>query len=308
MARTFTNSMLFGDDDDRHFFLTCLSRRIQETEFLCYAWVLMDTHYHLLIRTNDLPLWHLMRPIQGDYAIYYNKKYQRRGPLFSERFKSIATQDQYYLEQLIRYIHLNPIRAGICKTLAQLDRYPWSGHRMIMKNDRGGFQEIIQILRRFGKNNEEARNRYREFIGEGIATELDADLLLKLRENNSGKRERNSPGCWVIGDAAFQKSVLEKDIQNRLTLTQHIKNGISLNDVLMVTARQMRVDENLILEKSKRTPQAKARMVFCFFAKRLGFSTMETGNFLGIQQAAVSNAARKGAVIAKQENISWKHE
>jgi putative transposase len=305
MARTF-NDVLFGDNADRTFYLSCLSRRIKETGFLCYAWVLMDTHVHLLIRTTELPLWQLMKPLNTDYARYYNRKYHRRGPLFSDRYKSIATQDQYYLEQLIRYIHLNPIRARICKTVNQLDRYPWSGHRMIMINDNGGFQEISQVLKRFGKTTGYARKKYREFIEEGIITTIEKDWLSNLRANNNGKQSKDTSGYWVIGDAEFQKSVLKKDAQNRVTLAQYLKQGISLNDVLKVTAEETGIDVRLILHHSKRTPQAKARMIFCFRARELGFPTLETGNFLGIQQAAVSHAAHQGAALAKKDKLEWK--
>jgi hypothetical protein len=268
----------------------------------------MDTHIHLLVRTTELPLWQLMKPLQSDYAHYYNYKYKRRGPLFADRFKSIATQDQYYLEQLLRYIHLNPIRAGICKTLAQLDRYPWSGHRMILKNDTSGFQEITQVLKRFGKSPEEAIKRYREFLEEGISTPPKDDFISHLRASNNGKQDKNSIGYWVIGDAAFQRTVLEKDAQNRIAIAQYIKHDIVLDDVLKETAKLMEIDHRLILKRSKRTPQASARMLFCFFARQLGFPTRETGNYLGIQQAAVTNAARQGSAIAQKNNFSWKQK
>jgi REP element-mobilizing transposase RayT len=305
MARTFESMALFKDNADRRYYLSCLSHRIKETGFICYAWVLMDTHVHLLIKTSEQPLWKLMKPLNCDYAHYYNKKYHRRGPLFSDRYKSIATQDQYYLEQLIRYIHLNPIRAGVCKTIDQLDRYQWSGHRPIMENDGHGFQEIRQVLQRFSKMAVEARKKYREFIKAGAGTKEDNDFLRTVRASNAGKRNKNTSVSWVIGDAAFQKAVLEKDMQIRLALARYKREGLSLNDVLKETARKSGVEAELILCRSKRTLHAAARMIFCFLAGELGFPTIETGNFLGIQQAAVSNSARRGAALAKIRKINW---
>ena len=305
MARTFNDMKLFGDDADRTQYLSCLSHRIKETGFICYAWVLMDTHIHLLIRTTELPLWRLMKPLQCDYAHYYNRKNGRRGPLFSDRYKSIATQDQYYLEQLIRYIHLNPVRAGICKTIDELDRYSWCGHRAIMANESNGFQELKQVLRRFGKTTEEARMKYREFIEAGIAADTEEAFLSAIRASNEGRRSRNASEYWIIGDADFQKSVLEKDSQNRLALARHRRERITLDDVLSATAAKTNVDARLILQRSKGTPHSAARMIFCFIARELGFPTRETGVFLGIQQAAVSNAARKGAAIAQKRKIVW---
>ena len=177
---------------------------------------------------------------------------------------------------------------------------------MIIINDNGGFQEISQVLKRFGKTTDDARKKYREFIEEGITTTIEEDLLSNLRANNNGKQSKDTSGCWIIGDTEFQKSVLKKDAQNRVTLAQYLKKGISLNDVLKVTAEETGIDARLILHQSKRTPQAKARMIFCFRARELGFPTLETGNFLGIQQAAVSHAARQGAALTKKDKLEWK--
>jgi REP element-mobilizing transposase RayT len=305
MTRTFNDLLLFRDDADREFYLSCLFRRIRETGFLCYAWVLMDTHIHLLIRTTEDLLWKLMKPLHSDYAHYYNRKYERRGPLFSDRYKSIATQDQNYLEQIVRYIHLNPVRAGICKTVDELDRYPWSGHRLVMGGENSGFQDVCHVLRRFGEETNVARAKYREFIEAGLTAADDDGIHSIIRASNGAKRDRNDVGTWVIGDPDFQKSVIEKDRQNRLTLARCRRENISLDDVLKKTARKMGVEAHLIRQRSKRTPQADARMIFCFLARELGFPTLETGNFLGIQQAAVSNAARTGAVLAKEQGIGW---
>jgi hypothetical protein len=126
-----------------------------------------------------------------------------------------------------------------------------------------------------------------------------------VRAGNAGRRAKDNVARWVVGDAAFQKSICEKDAHNRLTIARCRKEGITLEDVLRATAMKTDVDSGLILCKSKGTPHSSARMVFCFLAGGLGFPTRETGNFLGIQQAAVTNAARKGALIAKKLKIAW---
>jgi len=304
MARTFNDLKLFNDDADRNYYLSCLSSRIKETGFICYAWVLMDTHVHLLIRTTELPLWKLMKPLNGDYAHYYNKKFSRRGPLFSDRYKSIATQDQFYLEQLVRYIHLNPVRAGICKTIAQLDRYPWCGHRILMGDAKNGFQETREVLRRFGKSASAARRNYRNFLNSGLGSDEHDDLISLVRDNNSGKRDRNYAGYWVIGDAAFQKSVYDKALTNRITVARYKRDGITLDDLAKAISKKMEIDDVLIRFPSKKTPYADARKIFCLLASTAGFPSLEIGYFLGIQQAAVSHAARKGVPLAAQKGIT----
>ena len=110
---------------------------------------------------------------------------------------------------------------------------------------------------------------------------------------------------WVIGDATFQKSVLLKEQKHRLTLARYRREGISLHDVLKNVSEKMKVDAQQILRRSTRTLQADARMAFCYIAQELGFPTREVGAMLGIQQAAVTNASRKGSVIVKENNIEW---
>jgi putative transposase len=305
MARTFNELALFRDNEDRRFYLACLSKRIQETGFICYAWVLMDTHVHLLIRTTDDPLWRLMKALNGDYARYYNLRYERRGPLFCDRYKSIATQDQNYLEQVVRYIHLNPMRAGICTTIDRLNNYHWSGHRAIVHNEMNGFQEIRQVLRRFGKTYSAARKNYLAYIKAGIGNDNSDCFVSAVRASNEGSSDKNKTECWVIGDADFQKSVLAKAAQTRLSLARYKREGIELKDVLQMICRRIGIGEHEMMARSTRSIQAEARMVFCYFASSLEFPTIETGRFLGIGQAAVSHAARKGKKIADQRKLDW---
>ena len=208
-ARSFNDMVLFKDDADRAYYLFYLKWWIKKTGCICYAWVLMDTHVHLLLRTTEQPIWKVMKPLHCDYAHYYNRKYNRQGPLFSDCCKSIAIQDQYYLEYLVRYIHLNPIRAGVCKTMDQLDRYRWSGHRSIMENDDGGFQEIRQVLQRFGNPVDAAREKYREFISRFREPQLPVPTLSGEQDGSSRHRRAllfSVPACRDIKQttAAFQ--------------------------------------------------------------------------------------------------------
>lgn len=304
MARTFTDILLFRDEEDRQQYISMLSHRIKETGFFCFAWVLMNNHVHLLVKTNEKPLWRLMKPLNSDYSRWYNKKYRRQGPLFIDRYKSIATQDQKYLEQLARYIHLNPIRSGICKDLVQLKMYRWSGHSALTGIHANDFQQLEAVLKRFGKTRKRAVEQYEKFLEEALRSGSEDTLIEIVRRSNKGSHDKVSPECWVIGDQEFQRSVLQKDKEKRLTLAEYKKQGLCLEELLRKVSSEMQVSGELIKRRSKSTRQVAARMIFCYLAVHYGFLTREIGAVLGIQQAAVSHAARKGERIIKEYQVN----
>lgn len=112
MSRGIDGMVLFRDDEGREKMCSLFGKVFTEGTCQCYAWVLMDNHYHLVIRPLNQTLQRLMRRINRSYAKYYNRKYNRRGYVFQDRFKSVSTQEYWYLRELICYVHLNPLRAG----------------------------------------------------------------------------------------------------------------------------------------------------------------------------------------------------
>jgi REP element-mobilizing transposase RayT len=132
MARGIERRKIFWDDQDRQSFLERLALILDETQTQCYAWALIPNHFHLLLRTSLMPLSKVMRRLMTGYAVTFNKRHKRSGHLFQNRYKSIVCEEDSYLLELIRYIHLNPLRAGLAKDLKELDKYPWTGHSAIM--------------------------------------------------------------------------------------------------------------------------------------------------------------------------------
>ena len=117
---------------------------------MVYAWALMPNHAHLLIRTGVEPLSRVMRRILTGYAVSFNRRHKRTGHLFQNRFKSILVEEEPYFLQLIRYIHLNPLRSSLVASLDELDAYPWSGHPVLLGRRECAFQECRYVLARFG--------------------------------------------------------------------------------------------------------------------------------------------------------------
>ena len=112
------------DDTDRAAFIARMGQVLAATGTPCYAWAILPNHVHLLLRTGAIPLTTVMRRVLTGYAGAFNRRHHRHGYLFQNRYKSILCQDEPYLLELVRYIHLNPLRAKIVPDLAALDRYP----------------------------------------------------------------------------------------------------------------------------------------------------------------------------------------
>ena len=123
---------IFRDNTDRKNFIERFSKLLEETDTDCFAWALIPNHFHLLIRPNRTELKQFMRRLLIGYAINFNKRHHRVGHVFQNRYKSIVCEEENYLLELIRYIHLNPLRAKIVDDIASLNRYQWGGHSVLM--------------------------------------------------------------------------------------------------------------------------------------------------------------------------------
>lgn len=125
MLRGINRQEILSDEEDNVKFLEILSECKKISGFELYGYCLMRNHLHLLIREGKEELGHIFRRIGTRYAYWYNRKYNRVGHLFQDRFKSEPVDDEGYYLTVLRYIHQNPVRAGLCKTL---DGYKWSSY------------------------------------------------------------------------------------------------------------------------------------------------------------------------------------
>lgn len=162
---------IFLDDDDRQNFVDRLAALLAETRMECYAWSLLSNHFHLLLRSRQQQLGSLssfMRRLLTGYAVSFNRRHRRSGHLFQNRYKSIVCEEEPYLLELVRYIHLNPLRAGLVKDLAALDQYPWGGHCALMGHRTSVPQNCDAVLALFGRTAAAAQSGYRRFVADGV--------------------------------------------------------------------------------------------------------------------------------------------
>jgi putative transposase len=168
MIRGIERRKIFNDDKDRKDFIERLSILLPETQTRCYAWSLLSNHAHFLLRSGPAGIAALMRRLLTGYAVSYNRRHTRHGQLFQNRYKSIVCQEDVYLQELVRYIHLNPLRAKSVSSLEELGRYSYCGHSALMGKKKRQWQDVAYVLGFFGKRVGEARKRYVSYVKEGI--------------------------------------------------------------------------------------------------------------------------------------------
>jgi hypothetical protein len=268
----------------------------------------MANHYHLLLRANEKPLSSLMRPLNSRYAHWFRKKDNSRGYVFQDRFKSLVTQDQGYIEELVRYIHLNPIRAEVCKSIADLDIHPWSGHAVLVGKKMCTFQDTQAVLARFGNDVKSAVREYRNFLQKGIAESDTQEIVDVVRKSNNGVADRADNCCCVIGDADFVKSALEHDRTNRLQILLYSKRGMSLKKVIEEVSRQMKIDAGVIAKRGRENDCSMFRKVVAAIAHRsFRIPIIEIARYYSIGSSSVSRMLDEGEDYARENGITLKH-
>jgi putative transposase len=168
ILRGIEKRQIFDDDLDRESFVNRMAQLAVETKTKIYAWSLLTNHAHILLRSGPEGLPQYMRRLLTGYAQAYNRRHKRYGHLFQNRYKSIVCEEEPYFQELVRYIHLNLLRAGLVPNLERLDRYPWSGHGVLVGKVEYSWQDADYVLSWFGKRAGQARRVYRHYVAEGI--------------------------------------------------------------------------------------------------------------------------------------------
>ena len=296
---------IFRDEEDRTRFLERLGVLLRETSTTCFAWALMRNHVHLLLMPTSQPLSVLMRRLLTGYAVVYNHKYSRSGHLFQNRYKSIVCEEEPYFLELVRYIHLNPLRAGAVASVDDLADYPWTGHAVVL-GKRKFFQETRSVLERFGRSVKVARAGYLRFVVDGIPLgHQDKFAGGGLRRSQPGFEEGDEIEPFdtrILGGGGFVELVQEQVPDHRYRSLK-----IPLPELMRRVATKLGLDEKALQWPSKTKSLSQARGVVCYLAVReLGYKGTEVGRFLHIGPTGVTLAVRRGeqTMYQKPELIS----
>lgn len=283
---------IFLDDEDRSRFLERFSTLLVKTDIRCFAWALMSNHFHLLLKPTAVPLSCFMRRLLTGYAVVFNRKYVRSGHLFQNRYKSIVCEEEPYLLELVRYIHLNPLRVSLVTDLAALDHYPWSGHAVLMGNCQLEGHATTEVLGHFGKSLSRARQNYRQFVADGLPAGrrekfTGGGLMRSLEEDGDSIESFDER---ILGSGEFVESLRQEEM-----LRPRIDVPISLPELVNRVSEKLQIDPEKVRRPSKTRHLAEARGVICFMAVRhLGYRGTDVGKELHLGPTGVSIAVRRG--------------
>jgi len=269
IVRGIERKTIFKDDADRDNFLERLKNILTYSDTLCFAWALIPNHFHLLLRTGRVPISTVMKRLLTGHAMYFNRKHNRVGHLFQNRYKSILCQEDAYMLELVRYIHLNPLRAKIIPDLKFLDKYTYSGHAAIMGKKKNNWQDTDYVLKSFNSRLSLARRRYREYVKRGISVGKRQDLI--------GGGLVRSAGGWnalkglrkikaymkgderILGDSNFVETVL-KACQDEFDRKYLLKaGGYDFDTVVDRVAQVLGINRSEVLSSGRQPHKVQAR-------------------------------------------------
>jgi REP element-mobilizing transposase RayT len=304
IVRGIEKRRIVNDVADRKNFVKRLGELSTGTKTCIYAWALMTNHAHILLRSSEFGLSGFMRRLLTGYAISYNRRHRRWGYLFQNRYKSIVCDEDAYFRELVRYIHLNPLRAKLVKDLAQLDRYRWSGHGVLMGIITNDWQDSDYVLQYFGKKEGTARKAYRnyvkrasdegrrpELVGGGLIRSLGGWSAVKAMRR-SGDRELSDDR--ILGRGKFVERVIkeaEAKIKYQLPIKEHHPK-IDEYIADLCSRENVSIAELKAGGRRKEVSAVRARIALGL-VKRHGVSLAEVARRVGVSTSGISKILKR---------------
>jgi REP element-mobilizing transposase RayT len=304
IVRGIEKRRIVNDVVDRKNFVKRMGELSTDTNTCIYAWALMTNHAHILLRSSEFGLSGFMRRLLTGYAVLYNRRHRRWGYLFQNRYKSIVCDEDAYFKELVRYIHLNPVRAKLVKNLAQLDRYRWSGHAVLMGIITNDWQDSDYVLKYFGKKEGVAMKAYRtyvkkaidegrrpELVGGGLIRSLGGWSAVKAMRR-SGDRELSDDR--ILGSGEFVERVI-KEAEAKIKYQLPFKEDPQMIDEFI--AQLCRSENVSIAElkaggRRKEVSGVRARIALGL-VKRHGVSLAEVARRIGVSTSGISKILKR---------------
>lgn len=254
MLRGNHGEKIFFSNDDRHYFYKLIDEGINRFDYHVHAFCLMINHVHLAIQVSNTSLSKIIQNLAFRYSRWVNKKQRRVGHLFQGRHKAILVDIDAYLLNLVRYIHLNPIRANIVE---KLEQYPWSSHLSYLNNNQFPWLNTDRVLSFFSSNRKKAQYNYLKFM-------MDKHDLTENKLLLSGNTNKHD----ILGDNAFIKKVLTNSPEDKIKIT--------LPDLVNIVCEYYSLTEGQLHTSSRNRYYSRLRTFIAILAKEFKVTTTTT--------------------------------
>jgi REP element-mobilizing transposase RayT len=274
MAHGVRQENIFCEDRDRVVFLNKMHESFTKYNAVCYAYCLMDSHYHLFMKTVFPNLPQMMHYLNSSYANWFKAKYETNGPLFQGRYKSILVDRDNYGLVLSAYIHLNPIRNGI---IAELEDYKWSSFSSYMRKTRFfDWLDTDFILSYFNKS----RKRYKQYVYEQIGRDLSKNIY---------------KGC-ILGNRDFIDDIKDNidcnKFNNReIPQSKFLNKKIKVGDIMRIVADSLQIKIDDLYEK--RYKNVPRKIAIYVISRYTSLDLASIGELFRMDYSAVSQLVRR---------------
>lgn len=277
-ARGNRKEKIFYSNDDKRIFLQKMDQTSLKYSFICYAYCLMDNHYHLFIKTPSGNISQGMHYLNASYANYFTAKYKINGPLFQGRYKSLLVDEDNYALTLSTYIHLNPIRAGIAKNL---DEYTWSSLLDYLGKRKKELKKLDTqfILTQLHNNLSQSRVIYKRYLLENLTMDFPAkDIYRGIALGDETFIEKIESKIKAVGE--------KREIQ-----TTKYRDSHSSEEIIQKVSQAFNLTKGEVLKKQRGNLY---RQITLYLVKRYSsLSLKEIGKIFDMDYTAVSQATRR---------------
>ena len=226
IMRGINKQNIFEDEEDHQKFIEKLAHYKKASGYMIYGYCLMDNHIHLLLGEGNEMVGKAIQRISSSYVRWYNQKYDRCGHLFQERFKSETVEDEAYFLTVLRYIHQNPLKAGVTKIL---EEYRWSSYCQYIRSD--GIVDIDTALGIFSEEREKAQKLFCEHC-----VEETQDKCLEYQQKAVVKDQQIFEHLHSMGIASISElQQLGKAKRNDVLRRLKEQDGITIRQLARIT-------------------------------------------------------------------------
>ena len=294
ISRGVDRRRIFSDDMDRRDFLRRSRELLTECSLKCLAWCLMPNHFHMLLVRGERPLSEFMRRLMTGYAGYYNRRHERCGHLFQNRYTSILCDRDSYFREVLPYIHLNPLRAKMVPSYEALADFPWCGHREFITKTPAALADVGFALGCLAEDPGEALLKYEELMREHADKDKPGELShggrrchvrIMGRPVRAETPELSDPR--VLGDGNFVERVLKVEDNTPPV-------NVTAAEILAGVCAGTSISPADVTGPSRVRRVVDLRARYCFLAKNAGIGGDALARELGRNSGSISYLALKG--------------